>query len=164
MGRTPRAGASAWRHAAAAGACASLLLAASIAAAQGCPCAKRDLAATVKHSDVIFVGKPLAATTDSARDRNQPAVEYQARFAFEVATVLKGSTSRATTVVTPAGACAATFAVGTDYLVLGTKQGGAIVTDACQGNVAGVAAIRARTAEIRGALGQKPPPSPAAAR
>jgi hypothetical protein len=137
------------------GACTGLLLVASTAGGQACPCAKRDLTTVVKQADAIFVGKPLAATTDSATMGSQPNLEYQARFAFDVEVVLKGSTPRATTVVTPSGPCGAGFAVGTDYLVIGRRQGGGLFTDACQGNVAGVEAIRARAAAIRAELAPK---------
>jgi hypothetical protein len=140
------------RYAAVGGACMGLLLVASTAGGQACPCAKRDLATVVKQADVIFVGRPLAATTDSASTGGQPAVDFQARFTFDVAVVLKGSTARATTVVTPVGPCGSGFVVGTDYLVIGKKQGGGLFTDACQGNVAGVDAIRARSAAIRTTL------------
>lgn len=145
-------------YAVAGGAFAAVLLVANRARGQACPCAQRDLATIVKQADVIFAGKPLAATTDSATMGRQPNVEYQARFTFDVATVLKGSTPRATTVVTPAGACGFGFAVGGDYLVIGKRQGDVIVTDACQGNAAGVDAIRTRSAAIRTALA--PPASP----
>lgn len=139
-----------------------LLLVASTAAGQACPCAKRDLATIVKQADLIFAGKPLAATTDSTTMGRQPSVQYQARFTFDVATTLKGSTPRATTVVTAVGPCGAGFVVGTDYLVVGKKQGDDVVTDACQGNVAGVDAIRARAAAMRETLHPKPQPSAAA--
>lgn len=145
------------------GVCLGLLLVASAAGGQPCPCAKRDLAAVVEQADVIFVGRPLAATTDSAATGGQPALDFQARLAFDVALVLKGSTTRATTVVTPIGPCGFPFAVGTDYLVVGRRQDGRLVTDACQGNVAGVEAIGARAGAIRGALESKAsPPAPTA--
>lgn len=143
------------------GTCAGVLLVASGAGGQACPCVQRDLAAIVKQADVIFAGKPLAATTDSATMGRQPNVEYQARFTFDVAAVLKGNTPRATTVVTPSGPCGYGFAVGGDYLVIGKKQGDVVVTDACQGNAAGVDAIRAHAAAIRTAL--NPPASPPSA-
>lgn len=138
-----------------------LVLTASVAGGQACPCAKRDLATVVAQADVIFVGKPLAATTDSTMLGRQPAVEYQARFQFDVGVTLKGTTARSTTVVSPVGPCQARFAVGTDYLVIGKRQGNGVVTDSCQGNVAGVEAIRARAAAIRDAQQPKPQPSPA---
>ncbi|MBY0277874.1 hypothetical protein K2Z84_21280 [Candidatus Binatia bacterium] len=165
MPRTPPIGAHrrACSHATALTACAGLLLAPTAATAQACPCAKRELAAVVKQSDVIFVGKPLAGATDSAVVAGRPAVETQTRFAFEVGLVLKGSTTRAATVVSPPGPCGAGFVVGTEYLVIGTRQGAGIFTDACQGNVAGVAAIRARAAAIRELLQpQGAAPAPAA--
>lgn len=133
-------------------ACAGALLAASDAGGQACPCAQRDLATTVKQADVIFAGKPLAATTDAATSGREPNVPYQARFAFDVATVLKGSAPRAATVVTPVGPCGAGFVVGGDYLVVGKRQGDAIFTDACQSNASGLDAIRTRAAAIRAVL------------
>lgn len=141
------------------GACAIVLLAAPVARGQACPCEKRDLATTVKQADVIFAGRPLAATTDSSTVGREPNVPYQARFSFDVAAVLKGSTPRATTVVTPVGPCGAGFVVGGDYLVVGKRQGDAIFTDACQGNASGLDAIRARSAAIRATLA--PPASSA---
>lgn len=153
-----------WRPTGLGGACAGMLLVASTASGQACPCAKRDLAIVVQQADVIFVGKPLAATTDSATMGRQPNLEYQARFAFDAEVVLKGSTPRAITVVTPSGPCGAGFAVGTDYLVIGRRQGGGLFTDACQGNVAGVEAIRARATAIRAELaakGSRPAPTTA---
>ena len=151
-------------YAAIGGACMGAMLVASVAGGQACPCAQRDLATIVKQADVIFAGKPLAATTDSATMGRQPNVEYQARFTFDVGAVLKGRTPRATTVVTPSGPCGFGFAVGGDYLVIGKKQGEVIVTDACQGNAVGVDAIRARTAAIRAALAPAAsPPGPTAA-
>jgi hypothetical protein len=145
-------------------ACVGLLLCVSIASGQGCPCAKRDLATAVKQADVIFAGRPLAATTDASRAGNQQLIPYQARFAFDVATVLKGSTTRATTVVTPVGPCGAGFVVGSEYLVIGKKDdGGGIVTDACQGNVTGDDAIRARAAAIRAVLAPAAAPPTATA-
>ena len=145
--------------------CSGLLLVATAAAGQTCPCTKRDLATAVKQSDVIFIGTPLAATTDMATTAGRPPVEAQARLAFDVGLVLKGSTPRATTVVSPLGSCGAGFAVGTEYLVLGTRQGAGIVTDACQGTLAGADAIRARAAAIRRVLAPKAPePAPSAAR
>lgn len=148
-------------NAAAACACTAALLAAADAAGQACPCAKRDLATVVERADVIFVGKPLAATTDGGRVGAQPAVDYQARFAFDVEVVLKGSTPRATTVVTPVGPCGYGFAVGGEYLVIGKRQDGVVVTDACQGNAAGTEAIRPRAAAIRAALAPAPAPTAA---
>jgi len=145
-----------WTHAACAGALAAVLLRAPTAGGQACPCTNRDLAATVKHADVIFAGKPLAATTDSTTVGREPNVPYQARFTFDVATVLKGTTPRSTTVVTPGGACGAGFVVGGDYLVVGKRQGDAVFTDACQGNAAGLDAIRRRSAAIRATLNPKP--------
>ena len=144
-------------------ACATLLLAATAAAGQTCPCPKRDLATVVKQADLIFIGTPLAATTDSTTLAGRPAVETQARFTFDVGLVLKGTTQRATTVVSPPGGCGAGFAVGTEYLVIGTRQGAGIFTDACQGNLSGTPAIRAAAAAIREALaanGAPPAPSP----
>ena len=141
-----------------------MLLASSVADGQGCPCAKRDLSTLVKQADVIFVGKPLAATTDSTSIGRQPAQEYQTRLMFDVATVLKGSTTRATPVVTPIGPCGFAFTVGTDYLVVGRKQGGGVVTDACWGNVTGGDAIRGRAAAIRAVMQPKTkPPAPSVA-
>jgi len=143
----------------------TVLLVTSDASGQACPCAQRDLASIVKQADVIFAGKPLAATTDSTTLGRRPNVDYQTRFSFDVATVLKGSTPRATTVVTPVGPCAAGFAVGGDYLVVGTRQGDALFTDACHGNAAGLDAIRTRSAAIRAALAPKAPqPNATAAR
>jgi hypothetical protein len=80
---------------------------------------------------------------------------------FDVGVVLKGSTPRSTAVVTPVGPCGFPFAVGQDYLVTGSRRGGGVVTDACQGNVAGVEAIRARAAAIRELLHPKAKPSAA---
>lgn len=134
------------------GAGAIVLLAAPVARGQACPCDKRDPAAIVKQADVIFAGRPLAATTDSSTVGREPNVPYQARFSFDVVTVLKGSTPRATTVVTPVGPCGAGFVVGGDYLVVGKRQGDAVFTDACQGNASGLDAIRTRSAAIRAAL------------
>lgn len=143
-----------------AGAWAAVPLVASSAGGQACPCEKRDLATTVERADVIFAGKPLAATTDSGTQARQPDVPYQERFAFDVATVLKGSTARVTTVVTPTGPCGAGFVVGGDDLVVGTRQGDTVFTDACQGNAAGTAAIGVRAAAIRTTLAP-PASSPA---
>ncbi|MFN8601032.1 MAG: hypothetical protein U0842_11225 [Candidatus Binatia bacterium] len=144
--------------------CAGLLLVATAAAGQTCPCTRRDLATVVKQADVIFVGTPLSATTDMTTTAGRPPTETQARLAFDVGLVLKGTTTRATTVVSPLGPCGAGFAVGTEYLVIGTKQGAGIVTDACQGNLAGAEAIRARAAAIRAVLTPKvPEPTPSAA-
>jgi hypothetical protein len=142
----------------------ALLLLASVARGQGCPCARRDLAGIVKQADVIFVGTPLAATTDSTVIGRPPAQAVQTRLMFQVTTVLKGSTSRSTAVATPAGPCGFGFAVGTEYLVAGTKQGGGVVTDACQGNVSGRGAIQARAAAIRDLVSPKAkPPAPSVA-
>jgi len=138
-----------WPYGTVGGACIGLLLASSIADGQGCPCAKRELSTIVRQADVIFVGTPLAATTDSTRMGGQPAQEFQTRLMFNVTTVVKGSTTRATAVVTPIGPCGFAFAVGAEYLVVGKKQGGGVVTDACWGNVTGRDAIRARAAAIR---------------
>lgn len=146
------------RRAGVAGAClTAVLLVATATSARGqpCPCPQRDLATIVRQADLIFAGKPLAATTDSARVGARPAVETQVRFAFDVAAVLKGTTTRATTVVTPVGPCGASFSVGGDYLVLARTGPGGIVTDACQGNVAGAEAIRSRAAAIRAELEPK---------
>jgi hypothetical protein len=78
---------------------------------------------------------------------------------FDVGAVLKGSTPRATAVVTPAGPCGFPFAVGPEYLVIGTRQGDGIVTDVCQGNVTGLEAIRARATAIRAVLTPKTSPT-----
>jgi hypothetical protein len=132
------------------------LLGGAAAGGQTCPCPPRDPAAVVKQADVIFAGRPLAATTDSSTVGREPNVPYQARFTFDVVTVLKGSTPRATTVVTPVGPCGAGFVVGGDYLVTGKRQGDAVFTDACQGNAAGLDAIRTRSASIRATLAAPP--------
>jgi hypothetical protein len=153
-----------WTYAKVCGVGVGLLLVASLAGGEPCPCAKRDLQTVVEQADLIFVGRPLAATTDSASTAGRPAVEFQARLTFDVALVLKGSTPRATTVVTPSGPCGFGFVVGTEYLVVGRRQGGGVVTDACQGNVAGVEPIRARAAAIRETLaakGARPAPTSA---
>jgi hypothetical protein len=153
-----------WPYGTVGGACLALLLASSVAHGQGCPCAKRELSTTVKQADVIFVGTPLAATTDSTSLGRQPAQEVQTRLMFQVTTVLKGSTTRSTAVATPTGPCGFAFTVGTEYLVVGTKQGGGVVTDACQGNVSGANAIQARAAAIREMMNPKAkPPAPSVA-
>jgi hypothetical protein len=113
----------------------------------------------VAQAGLIFVGRPLAATTDAARVGGQANTPVQTRLMFDVGAVLKGSTPRATAVVTPAGPCGFPFAVGEEYLVIGTQQGDGIVTDVCQGNVTGLGAIRARATTIRAMLTPKTNPS-----
>jgi hypothetical protein len=148
-----------WRCVVARGACAGLLLVASISGGQECPCGKAELSAIVARADLIFVGKPLAATTDATVLGGQPNTAFQTRLMFDVGAVLKGSTPRATAVVTPVGPCGFPFTVGQDYLVVGSRQGDGIVTDACQANVAGLEAIRARAAAIREILRPRAKPS-----
>ncbi len=139
-----------------AGAGAALLLGASLAAAQGCPCPSVDLPALVRESDVIFVGRSVSATTDStpateSSDGNGwiGGIEFQTRLLFHVESVLKGGLPRFAEVTTPTGPCGFAFAVGETYLVVGRRQGAAVATDSCKGNVSGRDAIDARAAAIR---------------
>jgi hypothetical protein len=56
-----------------------------------------------RQADVILAGKPLAATTDAGTFGAHRSIDYRARFTFDVAVVLQGSTPRETTVVAPSG-------------------------------------------------------------
>lgn len=137
----------------------ALCLGASPALADRCECPVLKIPDVVKRADVIFVGKSLSATSDASPPmRNNggngwlPGEELQTRLLFDVGTVIKGKAPRFVEVVTPATSCAFRFAVGKKYLVVGTRQGGAVSTDACQGNTAGDDAIDDRVDAIRDVL------------
>lgn len=136
------------------GACTGLCFGVLSGAAQTCPCPEFKLPAVVAQADIIFVGKSLSATTDSSAlsGGRLPAIEFQTRLLFDVETVIKGKAPRFVEVVTPTSSCAFPFAVGKTYLVLGKRQGGAVSTDACQGNVSGNDAIDDRVDAIRDEL------------
>ena len=131
-----------------------LLLSSATAIGQSCPCPPFDLAGAVRGADVIFVGKALSAATDStpaetnAEGTWEGGEAFQTRLLFEVAAAVKGEPPPFVEVVTPTGPCAFGFAVGETHLVVGTRVGGTVATDACRGNLSGGDAIAARAAAI----------------